>query len=356
MQIINHRLQRPACTNPDFNPGVNYTAVVFKNTLDITITVPLDPTHVLWYNTLAVTATGFVNLANTTTAVTSTVCGCTDSGVIVNTWPVYPSPPPPQILSFTAFRATALGDYILNAGDGVEIEFDIPTNLGMQGVTYTHAANLSWVQPFINGTNVTASFGAAFTGLWVTWSKLRITFTDTTGLTALPGVSAVRILASGDLRDYSGRSSASTAQSGLLTGSFVDFSVLDFWAIDTQDGSDYVSGDQVAIMFVLPTSITAGTVWTQAQIDAAFTFSQVLGASYSGTWATAATFYITITNVTGFTARIGELVISSVKIQDLAGLSYGAVPVSAPIRGGWSTRKYLQILFVCKRLAYGIMS
>ena len=73
-----------------------------------------------------------------------------------------------------------------------------------------------------------------------------------------------------------------------------------FVADDPDDGDTvYSNDDTLTITFDIPTNVTAGGDASQSHIDGNFTFSQSLGAAYTGSWSDKSTLVITVTSITG---------------------------------------------------------
>ncbi len=81
-------------------------------------------------------------------------------------------------------------------------------------------------------------------------------------------------------------------------------------ANDPDDADNvYSDGDTLTITFNIPTN-QSGTA-TQANINGNFTFSQPIGASFSGIWSNSQTLVITVTDVTGGNQNIGVTTVSA---------------------------------------------
>jgi len=251
----------------------------------------------------------------------------------------------PQISSVIATPASRTEDSSLGAGDAVEITFNVNTSLGLVNATYPDAASLSWVQPFNISDNVTQSFGTSFSGTWVAGNRLRIAFLDTTGCTVRPRLTAIRILAEGNLKNATNNSAASTSTSTMMLGSFVSFRVTEIEAMDNVNNTGVEVGDSVLIRFSLPTIYSAGTTMNEVQLDSLFGFAGAFGTGINGTWIFDDQLSVVMVDPPG-TALPGSYIISSAAlVPDLAGLSDGNLAAASVgdvrLKGGWKNGKSL---------------
>ena len=109
-------------------------------------------------------------------------------------------------------------------------------------------------------------------------------------------------------------------------------------ANDPDDGDAvYGNGDTVTVVFSGNTNQVA--VATKGNIDALFSFSQSLGANYTGRWTTATTLLITIVDATGATPpAIGGLTLTlqgGSGLKNAANTSFESVGTSGAITGDW---------------------
>ena len=104
-------------------------------------------------------------------------------------------------------------------------------------------------------------------------------------------------------------------------------------ANDPDDADDsYSDGDTLTITFSIPTN-QSGTA-TSANILGNFTFSQPVGASYSGVWTNSQTLVITATSVAGGNQNIGVTTVSASGTNTIG--DFNPHP-DAEIAGGMST-------------------
>jgi hypothetical protein len=99
----------------------------------------------------------------------------------------------------------------------------------------------------------------------------------------------------------------------------------------------YGNGDTITVVFSGNTNQVA--VATKGNLDALFSFSQVLGANYTGTWTTATTLVITVVDATGATPPgIGGLTLTlqgGSGLKNAANTSLESVGTSGAITGDW---------------------
>ena len=133
-----------------------------------------------------------------------------------------------------------------------------------------------------------------------------ITVVDATGATppaiggltlTLQGGSGLKNAANTSLESV-GTSAAIGGDWGLLAGPTVSAVT----ANDPDDGDAvYRNGDTVTVVFSGNTNQVAAA--TKGNIDALFSFSQSLGANYTGSWTTATTLVITVVDADGAAPR-----------------------------------------------------
>jgi len=248
----------------------------------------------------------------------------------------------PQISSVIAKPASRTEDSTLGAGDTVEITFNVNTSLGLVNASYPDAASLSWVQPFNISNNVTQSFGTSFSGTWVAGNRLRIAFLDTTGCTVRPRLTAVRILAEGNLRNATNDSAASTSTSTMMLGSFVSFRVTEMEAMDNVNNTGVEAGDSVYIQFSLPTIYSAGTTMNESELNSLFGFYGAFGSGINGTWISDDQLSVVMANP-GWAFPGTYVVSTAAVVQDLAGLSDGNLTAASEgdvrLKSGWKDGK-----------------
>ena len=184
--------------------------------------------------------------------------------------------------------------------------------------------------------------GANYTGSWTTATTLLITVVDATGATP-PAIGGLTLTLQGGsgLKNAANTSLESVGTSGAITGDWgllAGPTVSSVTANDPDDGDAiYGNADTITVVFSGNTNQVA--VATKANIDALFSFSQVLGANYTGTWTTATTLVITVVDATGATPpAIGGLTLTlqgGSGLKNAADTSLESVGTSGAITGDW---------------------
>jgi hypothetical protein len=240
----------------------------------------------------------------------------------------------PSITSLVAADPDG-GDAVYGNGDTITVRFDEPTN---QPAVATKA-NLDALFTF------SQSLGDDYSGTWDNSRTLRITIIDsTTDSPPQIGVLQLTVKASGNLKNAAGTSLASTSVSPVLTGTFgtrAGPSITSLVAAD-QFGRDAVYGndDTITVRFDEPTNQPA--VATKANLDTVFTFSQNLGADYTGRWVDPSILLITIRDSTGAappvigTFRVSVNLVGNLK--NAAGTSLPSDSQSSALTGNFGTR------------------
>ena len=115
---------------------------------------------------------------------------------------------------------------------------------------------------------------------------------------------------------------------------FADSPILSSYVANDPDDADtvYSDGDTLTITFNIPTN-QSGTA-TSANILGNFTFSQPLGASYSGMWTNAQTLVITVSSAAGGNQNIGVTTVSTSITNTIGDLN---PHTDAEIAGGMAT-------------------
>lgn len=332
-----------------FSPpiGVNFEGWVAgagQNRLVINITtVFAQPGYRSDFLSMVITSTGFQDLQQLYTQGVHVANASADPGILIDNWPALPNPPAPSVVRFEAINAN--GDMSLTPGDAVEIEFNVPTNWGIAGRTYSSPAQLSWLQPqnVVGGANVSVSFGTSFTGAWITGRILRITYVDTSGCTVRPVASRVFITAAGGIQDSTNTSLTVDALTGFLTGTYVSPVFAQVYAYDNNNYTAYADGDSFTISFNTEMNFTGGNVISQATLDSWFTFSDNLGQGYFGVWSNAYNLQITVNDTTGNNVTLDTFRITgkpSGMLQDKNQMT-GYIAETSPLAGnGWAQRMY----------------
>ena len=237
---------------------------------------------------------GLKNAANTSLESVGT------SAAIVGDWGLLAGP---TVSSVTANDPDD-GDAIYSNADTITVVFSGNTNQ----VAAATKANIDALFSF------NQSLGTNYTGTWTTATTLVITVVDATGATppaiggltlTLQGGSGLKNAANTSLESV-GTSAAIVGDWGLLAGPTVS----SVTANDPDDGDAiYSNADTITVVFSGNTNQVAAA--TKANIDALFSFSQSLGANYTGTWTTATTLVITVVDATGATPpAIGGLTLT----------------------------------------------
>jgi hypothetical protein len=188
------------------------------------------------------------------------------------------------------------------------------------------------------------SIGRLYEGRWVTRQLFEITIIDATGATPpLPDIFTLKLLASADLRNFPRTSSSAELFSPILSGDFgpSPIRILSIVAADSLDLDDVFGvGDTLTITFSEATNkAQLPDVLTKEHIDLVLSFSQSLGADYTGEWKTNSVLVITARDVT----RAGPPTIggtratvrAQAKLRNLPPVCAPTVTTSPPITGNW---------------------
>jgi len=213
-------------------------------------------------------------------------------------------------------------------GDTITVIFNEPTNRPTVATT-TDLNNLF---------TFSQSIGTSYTGSWSSKSVLVITILDKAGGSPTIGGLTLTVKASANLKNEAGTSLPSTAVSPFLTGDFGQKAGPSITSITAADPGTVVenisNGDTITVRFSEATNTPS--VATTAQLNALFTFSQSIGASYSGIWQNSRTLVITTDDSTGGTATVGVLTLTvkaSGNLRDAASTSLQSTSIS-PILAG----------------------
>jgi hypothetical protein len=199
-----------------------------------------------------------------------------------------------------------------------------------------------------NGGDVTA---ASISDLWAD-SGLAISLSAVAGYSVVfaelnntggtaSGVETITITANADsIYDNSALAMANTESTGALTYQTVPAGpTISSVTADDPDDIDgvYGNGDTITVVFSEDTNEPAAA--SQTDIDAIFSFSQSLGADYTGIWSGADTLRITIVDATGATPpTIGSLTLTfqgSNGLKNLLATSADSTGSSGTIGGDW---------------------
>ncbi|HSA98338.1 MAG TPA: hypothetical protein VLF17_04595 [Candidatus Nitrosotenuis sp.] len=148
----------------------------------------------------------------------------------------------------------------------------------------------------------------------------------------------------GNLKNAAGTSLPSDSQSSVLAGNFgtrAGPSILSIKAEDSaNDDSIYNADDAITVTFSEPTN--QPSVATKANLNSLFTFSQVLGANYTGVWVNPFTLVITVKNSTGAEPpTVGSLTLtvkSSGNLKNAAGTSLASTFTSPVLSGSFGNK------------------
>lgn len=224
------------------------------------------------------------------------------------------------------------------AGDRIRIHFSEDTNRAGMGIDVISKAQLDAFLKF------SSPIGNLYEGRWVTRRLLEITINDATGSgPPLPDFFTLELLASAGLRNFPVTSAPAKLLSPILSGNFgpSPIRILSMVASDSLDLDNvYGVGDTLTITFSedtdkagLPNSVT------KSQIDYLLSFSETLGANYTGKWTSSRVLVITARDVTGAgPPSIGgtrATVKAQAKLRNVPPVSGATVTMSPTITGNW---------------------
>ena len=224
------------------------------------------------------------------------------------------------------------------SGDRIRIRFSNDTNRAGMGTDIIPKASIDSIFKF------STSIGRLYEGRWVTRQLFEIAIIDATGATPpLPDIFTLKLLASAELRNFPRTSSSAELSSPILSGDFgpSPIRILSIVAADSLDLDDVFGiGDTLTITFSEATNkAQLPDVLTKAHIDLVLSFSQSLGADYSGEWKTNSVLVITARDVTGAgPPTIGgtrATVRAQAKLRNLPPVCAPTVTTSPPITGNW---------------------
>jgi YVTN family beta-propeller protein len=192
------------------------------------------------------------------------------------------------------------------------------------------------------------NLGANYTGKWRDTANFVITIRNSTGATPPAiGVLTFTVKASANLQNLAGTSNPSVSQSPHLTGSFTSRPGPFITALVVNDPSGihptYSNGDTITIRFSEPTNRPLGTgLLNKGDVDSLFTFTENLGNAYTGHWADASNFVITIVDSTGSTPPdIGvttATVNAPANLKNSIGTSLSSTSTSPTLSGHFGNR------------------
>jgi len=195
------------------------------------------------------------------------------------------------------------------------------------------------------------SLGTSYTGTWLDPNRLEITITDTSG-SGSPAVDVFRVIVkkSGNLKNAAETSRASVSESSPLEGNFGKKAGPTIAAIIARDPDSadaiFSADDTITVLFSEATNQPFfdpnNPAINKTNIDALFTFSQDLGADYSGIWINPFTLRITIDNPSGATPPVVGVLTTSVKptsnLKNAAETSETSISTSPGLIGSFSLK------------------
>ena len=196
------------------------------------------------------------------------------------------------------FTVTLLTDTVFSDGDTLTIYFNTLTNKARSEGQQMEAGDRVLVDQLFGFSH---SLGTRYHGRWRDASTFAITMVDTTGHTMPITPSDATVSVIGDIKNANELSRWCKAVAPLSgnTGSQVPPSIQRFDAQtwDLQDAS-WSLDDTLAVHLDLPSDL-GGREGGKAFVDTTITFSESLGADYSGIWRDDSTFVVTILDATG---------------------------------------------------------
>ncbi|KNC50385.1 uncharacterized protein AMSG_06876 [Thecamonas trahens ATCC 50062] len=306
--------------------GLDYRGTWLNGTMAVlTIVSPVtsDPKPTIGSFTVSIKPSGGLRSAPPTSALATGT-----SPPLVGDWGLLAGP---ELVSATANDPDD-ADAVFSSGDTLTLVFSQPTN--------QPSASSKAAFDALFAISNTTSLGSAYAGSWSSASVLVVTFSTTPSNPSdgpKLGVSVVSVI--GSLTNAAGTSLPSRSSSpplagdwGLLPGP----TIVGFLA-DDPDNADgfYSAGDTLTISFSMSTNVPPAS--TKAQLDVLFSFSQSLGADYTGVWSTPSVLVMTVVDPTGATPP-GINVLTVTVIGDVRDASSRTLPsrdVSDPIVGDW---------------------
>jgi hypothetical protein len=234
----------------------------------------------------------------------------------------------PVVLTATAVNKA--NDNFYQNQDEIHLRFNVPTNLGLQGVQYltvedVDAAISCYDGSRLDGTtnnNNLVSLGSLYTAAWTLPDTLVITIVDSTGATP-PTVddSVFFVAAVAGISNAYHASPLANSFSPVLGGTFASVPVfLSAIAVNVPGNGAYGNGDVIMLRFSTQTNyggnvqcdLSEGVgglrLSDKAAVDAIVVPSQNLGADYTAIWISAEELWITVVDATGaLPPVIGEL-------------------------------------------------
>lgn len=243
--------------------------------------------------------------------------------------------PGPSIVKIVASDPDDQDSFFSN-DDTLSIYFDEETNTpGGQSLTKTDLdALFEFSQPL----------GSNYAGAWINGTTLRITILDSGLSSPEVGVLVVSTRNPG-IYNSNANSLPSNSTSPPLEGNWGMLAgpkITSLTASDPQNSdAQFGNGDQITVVFDVPTNIPSETDYSTSQLNALFQFSHSIGTSYTGEWQTSSILVITIQNAGGASPEIGVLtftVRTSANLRNAPLTSLPSDSTSPPIIGSWGDR------------------
>ena len=189
------------------------------------------------------------------------------------------------------------GDDVFGAGDTLTITFDAPTNKAGSGLL-SEAGGKAYVDELFSFSH---SLGARYHGRWRDASVFVVTMVDTGGHAIPASLGGATVAVVGDIKtsnELSRWCKAVTPLSGNTgTQAAPTIAAFDAQTWDLHDAG-WSHHDTITIRFDRPTD-RGGRQGGKGFVDTTISFSQPLGADYSGTWRDASTFVVTVLDASG---------------------------------------------------------
>ena len=189
------------------------------------------------------------------------------------------------------------GDDVFGAGDTLTITFDAPTNKAGSGLL-SEAGGKAYVDELFSFSH---SLGARYHGRWRDASVFVVTMVDTGGHAIPASLGGATVAVVGDIKtsnELSRWCKAVTPLSGNTgTQAAPTIAAFDAHTWDLHDAG-WSHHDTITIRFDRPTD-RGGRQGGKGFVDTTISFSQPLGADYSGTWRDASTFVVTVLDASG---------------------------------------------------------
>ncbi|GFN39712.1 MAG: hypothetical protein YK1309IOTA_700001, partial [Marine Group I thaumarchaeote] len=264
----------------------------------------------------------------------------------------------------TSFASTATssvlsGNFGEKAGPGItsyvaedpsnNVGFGIGDRLIVRFSEDTNTPNVADTIAINDLFDFSPALGNGYTGSFTNARNLVITITDASGIAPVIGQHTLTVKSFGNLQTIDG-SLPSTATSPPLAGTFGRAPGPGFVSLfaEDPDGSDAIvsAGDTITAIFNTPTNQPFGPTLGKTELEALFSFSQILTtnpAGITGAWIDDVTLVITLVNPIGNTLSTGDAglrltVKESANLKDFTGNSLASRASSSSLTGNFGIK------------------